>query len=341
MTRARKLLALLLMLGAATPVAWAHTLGVDKGELTQMSDGSYRLVSQVPPRYQPLITPPELPARCAQEGNPRGTRGAYEVRFVFACASPLTAADQIVLPWRREGVMMTVTWLGEGPVTRFAGKEGGVITLHLDEFLAGSGSLGAAAKRYTLLGIEHILIGIDHLLFVLALLFVVGGGWRLVKTITAFTVAHSITLGLATLDYISMPSAPVEATIALSIVFLCVEIIHAQQGRPGITFTYPWIVAFMFGLLHGLGFAGALSEIGLPPSEIPLALLFFNVGVELGQLIFIFAVLAVLVSLRRISRIPRGSASVLAAERAAVYAIGILASYWLIERSLGIFVSQV
>ena len=329
--------ALLLVLSAATALpAKAHTLGVDKADLVEMKDGSYNLVSHVPPVYQAMITAPELPPRCKLDGNPRGARGAYEVRFIFRCESPLTASDIIVLPWRREGAMMTVTWLGEEPVTRFAGREGGAITLNLTEYLAGSGSILAGAKRYTLLGIEHILVGIDHLLFVLALLFVVGGGWKLVQTITAFTVAHSITLGLATLGYINMPSAPVEAAIALSIVFLCVEIVHAQQGRPGITFTYPWVVAFSFGLLHGLGFAGALSEIGLPPAEIPLALLFFNVGVEIGQLIFVFAVLAVLALLRYGAGIGRESTAFLRAERVAVYIIGVLASYWLIERGLGI-----
>lgn len=328
---------IVLLLAAFAPAAQAHTLGVDKADLVEMKDGSYHLVSHVPPRYQPLITPAELPARCAQEGNPRGARGDYEVRFIFTCKSPLTADDEIILPWRREGAMMTVTWFGEEPVTRFAGKGGGVIALNLAEYLAGSGSIWTGAKRYTLLGIEHILVGIDHLLFVLALLFVVDGGWRLVQTITAFTVAHSITLGLATLGYINMPSAPVEAAIALSIVFLCVEIIHSQQDRPGITFTYPWIVAFSFGLLHGLGFAGALSEIGLPPSEIPIALLFFNVGVELGQLIFVFAVLAVMALLRYGAGITRDSSAFLKAERVMVYIIGVLASYWLIERGLGIF----
>lgn len=331
------LFVLLLLVGVVAPAAQAHTLGIDKADLIEMIDGSYHLVSHVPPLYQPLITAPELPTRCAQQGNPRGARGAYEVRFIFTCESPLTADDEIVLPWRREGAMMTVTWLGEAPVTRFAGKEAGGIRLNLAEYLAGSGSVWVGAKRYTLLGIEHILEGIDHLLFVLALLFVVGGGWRLVKTITAFTVAHSITLGLATLGYIDIPSAPVEAAIALSIVFLCVEIIHAQQGRPGITFTYPWVVALAFGLLHGLGFAGALSEIGLPPSEIPLALLFFNVGVEVGQLMFVFAVLAVMALLRHGAGISRDSAAFLKAERATVYAIGTLASYWLIERAMGIF----
>ena len=337
MYRSMLIVLLLLSLGVVAPVAKAHTLGVDKADLVEMKDGSYHLVSRVPPLYQPLITAPELPARCAQEGNPSGARGDYEVRFIFACESPLTADDEIILPWRREGAMMTVTWRGEDPVTRFAINEAGVITLHLAEYRAGSGSFWAAAKRYSLLGIEHILVGIDHLLFVLALLFVVGGGWRLVQTVTAFTVAHSITLGLATLGYINTPSEPVEAAIALSIVFLCVEIIHAQQGRPGITFTYPWIVAFSFGLLHGLGFAGALSNIGLPSSEVPLALLYFNIGVELGQLIFVFCVLMVMALLRYGGGITRESAVFLKGERVMVYVIGVLASYWLIERGLRIF----
>ena len=146
-------------------------------------------------------------------------------------------------------------------------------------------------------------------------------------------------LGLATLGYINMPSAPVEAAIALSIVFLCSEILHARRGRTGITFSYPWIVAFAFGLLHGLGFAGALADIGLPPAEIPLALLFFNVGVELGQLLFVFAVLAVLGLLRLSTGMTRSSPAFVGGERVAVYAIGILSSYWLIERSAGIFVA--
>ena len=326
-----------LLLLTLMPDAGAHTLGVDKADLSELNDGSYHLVSHVPPVYQSLITTPRLPDRCTLEGNPRGARGAYEVRFTFSCDSALTADDTIILPWRREGAMMTVTWLGEEPVTRFAGRDGDAITLHLDEYLAGSGSLLAGAKRYTLLGVEHILIGIDHLLFVLALLLIVGRGWRLVQTITAFTVAHSITLALATLGHINTPSAPVETTIALSIVFLCAEIIYARRGRHGITLTYPWIVAFAFGLLHGLGFAGALSAIGLPPSEVPLALLFFNIGVELGQLIFVFTVVGIMAMLQYAAGITKDSAAFINAERVIVYIIGILASYWVIERGLGIF----
>ena len=338
MKRAAAIMLLTLPLLIAGGSARAHTLGVDPADLTEMVDGSYQLVSRVPPRLQTAIRTPVLPERCEFQGNPRGARGVYEVRFVFVCESALVAGDEIVLPWQREGAMLTVNWKGQDPVTRFIGKEGSEMRVDLEYFLAGSGGFRAGAKRYTMLGVEHILEGLDHLLFVLALLFVVQTGWKLVQTITAFTIAHSITLGLATLGYINTPSAPVEAAIALSIVFLCVEIIHKRRGRPGITFTYPWVVAFAFGLLHGLGFAGALADIGLPPPEVPLALLFFNVGVEIGQLIFVFAVLAVLAALRYGARITRDSVAYVAGERIVVYGIGVLASYWLIERSLGIFV---
>ena len=212
----------------------AHTLGVDKADLTEMADGSYHIVSHVPQNLAYLITTPVLPERCFFNGNPRGVLGFYEVRLIFTCKTPLTARDEIVLPWNREGVMLTVAWQDAEAITRFTRREGTSIRIDLGEYLARSGSVWDGAERYTILGIEHILVGLDHLLFVLALLFVVHRGWKLVQTITAFTVAHSITLGLATLGYIHVPSAPVEAAIALSIVFLCAEIIHAKQGHePG------------------------------------------------------------------------------------------------------------
>ena len=312
--------------------AEAHTLGVDKAELVELAPGHYRLVSKVPVRLQPLITTPELPERCTLAEPQRGERGAYVVRFTFACDAPLTADDRLILPWQREGALFTVTWLGQEPITKLAIRDGDKIVVEMADYLAGSGSIWRAASRYTLLGFEHILEGLDHLLFVLALMIVVRHGWQLVKTITAFTVAHSITLGLATLGYINLPSAPVEAAIALSIVFLCVEILHARRGITGVTYAAPWIVAFSFGLLHGLGFAGALSEIGLPPSEIPIALLFFNIGVELGQLAFVGVVLAGLWVLSRL-RISWPAW----VELASAYAIGTVATYWFIERAAGIF----
>ena len=150
------------------------------------------------------------------------------------------------------------------------------------------------ARTYTVLGVEHILSGIDHLLFVLALLIITRGGWKLVKTVTAFTVSHSITLTLATLGYVHVPQPPVEAVIALSIVFVAAEIVRSRAGRPGLTARAPWIVAFTFGLMHGLGFASGLSEAGLPDGHIPTALLFFSLGVEAGHFLFIGVVLSLI-----------------------------------------------
>lgn len=189
-------------------------------------------------------------------------------------------------------------------------------------------SWGQVAATYTVLGIEHILLGVDHLLFVLALLMLVPSMRTLVWTITSFTLAHSLTLAAATLGWVHVPQAPVEAVIALSILFVAMEIVHWRQGRPGITRRRPWLVAFTFGLLHGFGFAGALSGIGLPEHAIPLALLFFNLGVELGQLVFIGAVIALSLLLKRIAwpgwawRVP-------------VYMIGSMAAFWTIQRITG------
>lgn len=185
------------------------------------------------------------------------------------------------------------------------------------------------AKAYVTLGAEHILLDIDHLLFVLALILITNGTWRLVKTVTAFTLAHSITLGLAALGFVHVPQRPVEAVIALSIVFVAAEIIHTRRGVVGLTARAPWIVAFVFGLLHGLGFAGALSEIGLPDGHIPVALLFFNIGVEMGQLLFIGAVLGAIAVCRRLPfAIPQWAAQVPA------YAIGAIAMLWVFERAI-------
>ena len=183
------------------------------------------------------------------------------------------------------------------------------------------------AQTYLTLGIEHILLGLDHLLFILSLLLITRGDWILIKTVTAFTLAHSVTLGLATLGFVHVPSAPIEAVIALSIVFVAAEIINAHRGREGVTARAPWIVAFAFGLLHGFGFAGALSEVGLPQGHIPLALLFFNLGVETGQLLFIAVVLTVGTLVRRV-RIPLPHW----VELVPPYAIGSVAMFWVIQR---------
>lgn len=189
---------------------------------------------------------------------------------------------------------------------------------------------GIAVPGYLKLGVEHILTGFDHLLFVLGLLLLIGPNMRLVKAVTAFTAAHSITLALAALGYLSFPSAAIEALVALSILFVAVELIPQRRNDQTLAHRRPWMIAFLFGLLHGMAFAGALSQIGLPPKAAPMALLLFNVGVEIGQLIFIGAALVVIAGLKRAAdrfRLPNPA-------WVPAYAIGGLSAYWLIERTL-------
>jgi len=184
-------------------------------------------------------------------------------------------------------------------------------------------------RDYLVMGVEHIFGGFDHLLFVLGLLLLVSGLSRLVKTITAFTLAHSLTLGFATLGLVRVPQAPVEAAIALSIVFLARELVEHQRGNGGIATRRPWLMSFGFGLLHGLGFAGALSAVGLPQGDVPLALAGFNAGVEVGQLVFVGAALLVVAGVRRIAvRAP------VWLRAAPAYGMGSLAAFWTIARVL-------
>jgi len=194
-------------------------------------------------------------------------------------------------------------------------------------------SLGSweVVETYTVLGIEHILTGFDHLLYVLGMLILIGGWRRIVVTMSAFTATHSLTLTAAALGWIHVPQPPVEACIALSILFVAREIVQVRRGRPGITARWPWVLSFTFGLMHGFGFAGALAQVGLPQSSIPIALLFFNVGVEIGQLLFVGAVLAVITVGRRVGQRLQLSQPVWL-WRIAPYAIGALASFWLVER---------
>jgi hydrogenase/urease accessory protein HupE len=189
------------------------------------------------------------------------------------------------------------------------------------------GTRGEIAWIYMRLGVEHILQGIDHLLFVLGLLLIVGNRMMLLKTITAFTIAHSITLGIATLGYASAPGPPLNAAIALSILFLGPEIVRVWRGQTSFTIRHPWVVAFAFGLLHGFGFASGLSTNGLPSAEIPVALLLFNVGVEIGQLFFVLVIVLLERSFRTLEiRWPRW------AEALPAYTVGGLGAFWTIQR---------
>lgn len=189
------------------------------------------------------------------------------------------------------------------------------------------------ARVYVLQGIEHILYGIDHLLFVASLLLVVRGWRMLIQTITAFTIAHSITLTCATYGLVNLPPAPVETMIAASILLVAVEAVRRQRGGSSLTIRWPWVVAFAFGLLHGFGFAGALQQLGLPQGDIPLALLMFNVGVEIGQLMFIVLLLAVLAGLNLLFPGAYRRAGLYAAS----YTIGIVACFWTFERLYATF----
>jgi hydrogenase/urease accessory protein HupE len=224
-----------------------------------------------------------------------------------------TITDVFVRLTRLDGTTMTAVARPSKPYAKLRGERGWLRT----------------ASDYTALGFYHILAGIDHLLFVLGLLLIVKGRSRLVKTVTAFTVAHSITLAIATLGYASVPILPLNAAVALSILFLGPEIVRSWRGETSLTIRYPWLVAFLFGLLHGFGFASGLATTGMPKAEIPLSLLFFNVGVELGQLVFVFTALA-LVRAFRVLEIhwPRW------AEALPGYAVGSLGAFWTIQRTV-------
>lgn len=218
-------------------------------------------------------------------------------------------------------VLVNVTFANGQTVQAVLKPDQPQVTIHLQ----GTGKL--AVPTYLLLGIEHILTGFDHLCFVLGLLLLVHGRARLLKTITAFTVAHSITLAAAALGYVSVSAPVIESLVALSIVFVAVELARAYRGREGLTARQPWLIAFTFGLLHGFAFAGSLADIGLPAHNIPGALLLFNLGVEVGQLVFVAVVLVLIDAARRVAwRLDRP------ARWATAYGIGTLAAYWMIER---------
>jgi hydrogenase/urease accessory protein HupE len=211
----------------------------------------------------------------------------------------------------------------------------GRLESHLLKPMNPSVTLGASTTAwqrsgaYLRLGIEHILLGVDHLLFVLGLQLIVGDRWMLVKTITSFTLAHSITLAIATLGYASAPLPPLNAAIALSILFLGPEIVKRWRGETSLTIRRPWIVAFAFGLLHGFGFASGLTTMGLPQAEIPAALLLFNVGVEIGQVGFVGLIVLLERSFATLEiRWPSP------VEALPAYAVGSLGAYWTIQRTL-------
>ena len=219
-------------------------------------------------------------------------------------------------------------------VTRLDGSEASLVVRPTKPVavLRGERSWLESSAEYMMLGFNHILMGIDHLLFVLGLLIIVKGRRMLIKTVTAFTVAHSITLAIATLGYASIPAPPLNAAIALSILFLGPEIARVWRGETSFTIRHPWVVAFGFGLLHGFGFASGLSTVGMPKAEIPLALLMFNIGVEIGQLLFVLLMLLTYRALKILAfHWPRW------VEFLPGYVIGSLGAFWTIQRTVMMF----
>ena len=249
--------------------------------------------------------------------------GAYFERWSVACPNGLKGQEIVI-----DGLRSTVTDALARIEYRDGTKQIARFTPEKPTLLVASGQSGLeVAETYFLLGVDHILTGFDHLLFVLALLLLIHDRWMLVKTVTAFTIAHSITLAGATLGYISLPQKPVEATIALSIAFVASELVKVRSGERRLSENYPWIVAFVFGLLHGFGFAGALKEAGLPQTDISLALLTFNLGVEAGQLTFIAAALVVFRAASILVTVP-----IAPARLSAAYLIGTTSMVWLVAR---------
>jgi hypothetical protein len=328
MRRLAPVLGALAVLTVAAP-ADAHDVDVTSVArvfLDEIGDGRYALSvvdTQVPEITDPMGV---LPVRCRPiDAADAGIE--ISAGFAFQCDSSLRSDDVLTLPWSLAGVVVLARWADGSTATAYFRGRSGTVPVRVGDLRGGLGSRLSVSGTYFVLGAEHILLGIDHLLFVLGLLLLVQGFVPLVKTITAFTLAHSLTLCASVLGFIPVDRAPIEAAIALSIILLAREIVAAERGLIHLTHRKPWLVAFVFGLLHGLGFAGALGDIGLPQSAIPLALLFFNVGVEAGQLAFVLALIVLARSLgpRRLQAMPR-------LQPALGYVLGALATFWFFGR---------
>ena len=315
--------------------AFGHALQPGYLELRLLDADLYAVVWRVPAvAGPPMAISVELPQTCDERapGHSVFDGLAYVYRWTARCPGGIEGGVVRVAGLSQTATDVLVRFdlaTGQSQTKRLTAREPSFI-------VPTSPSTLDVIQSYTLLGIEHILGGIDHLAFVLALLLIVKGARRTIATITAFTVAHSISLAGATLGFVSIPGPPVEATIALSIVFVAAEIIHGRRGNPGLTERSPWLVAFIFGLLHGFGFAGALAEVGLPGSSIPMALFCFNVGVEIGQLLFIACVFAFFAVARaiaaRVASLRPNRPLRILAEAIPPYVIGSFAAFWLIQR---------
>lgn len=324
-------LILLLFVAGALGAASAHTSLPGYLELKETTPGNFDFMWRVPTAEgPPPAIYPVYPANCKLADDLRSEDAPASLiqRGAIQCgAQGLTSG-----PIEIAGLNVTILDV----LVRVTFADGTTVS-HMLRPLETNWTISRESSRvdrwgYVSLGIGHILYGVDHLLFVVGLLLIVRNYVVLFKTITAFTIAHTITLAVAVLGFVRISPIPVEAVIALSIVFLAVELAQRDRGRFGLTYEKPWLVAFAFGLLHGFGFAGTLSKLGLPAREVPAALLFFNVGVEAGQLFFVAAFVAFVQSLQTLEiRWPAWTRPVPA------YAIGSVASFWLVQRCAMIF----
>ena len=321
---------LLLVFASFFTQAFAHELQPSSLEVRQLTQDRYEVIWRAPIYYKkPHPAKLQLPEHWQTVGEPTVKQLPDSALHRRVVSVPNGAIDGGVI--RFIGLETTITdvfarfiWLDGSQTTAMARPSQPFIEIVAQR------SAWQVAGDYTVLGVEHILSGFDHLTFVFALLLIVSGARRLLITVTSFTLAHSITLAAATLGMMWVPGPPIEATIALSILFLASELVKVNRGQASMTAKYPWVVAFVFGLLHGFGFAGALSNVGLPQNEVPLALLMFNVGVELGQLFFVIVIIFLIMVLRKvhikwpvwIHQLP-------------AYSIGGIAAFWLIERVVG------
>jgi hypothetical protein len=326
------LVAALFVLLAGLSSAHAHESRPAYLELKEIAPGQFSVLWRTP-----VLAGMRLPVALKLPGGVRNLRepGVQELtdsiierRSIDAGPSGL-AGKRIEFP----GLQLTITDVLVR-IERLDGTHSTELVRPPRPWIEIAASRGATATAMAFLthGIEHILFGVDHLLFVLGLLLIVRTPWLLVKTLTAFTVAHSVTLAAATLGLASIPAPPLEAMIALSILFLAPEILRMQRGETSFTIRHPWVVAFAFGLLHGFGFASGLAAIGLPQGDIPLALLMFNIGVEAGQLAFVAVILLLAHAFKALRvRLPHPLAL------APAYVVGSLAAFWMIQRLVSMF----
>ncbi len=305
-------------------MAFSHEVRPVYLEVKQMNGFEYSFKLKVPARGdRGMNVSVVMPEVCdpVQQSRKIKTDDAFVETWNVTCKESLEGKSFVIkgIEGTLTDALVRIELLNGNVQTALVRPANPSVTVHKEP------ALMEVVKTYFILGVEHILLGIDHLLFVLGLLLITSGKWRIMKTITAFTIAHSITLAMAALGVVHIPGAPVEAVISLSIVFVAYEALRIRAND--VALRKPWLVAFIFGLLHGFGFAGALSETGLPQNSIASALFMFNVGVEVGQIVFIILVLMLMLTLSRvITKLPEW------ARKIPPYAIGSLAMFWTIQR---------